>query len=272
MNWKYTPDISILMKYILLVVALLSVTFVFPQGRTSSISKERYYTIRQGSLYFHATRLFFGDGIFFGENASDTIRFVNFGTKEIDLTFEKLPPFLKCEAIPPVVEIGEEGLIVVHYNTKVKNVYGPTFDYFYAKTNDSVRAAKRLIVSPDIYEDFSTLSKKELKNPPKIYFDKTKVDLGSLIEGEESFNVFTLTNKGKRDLIIRAVKASCGCTATDISNKVIKPGDSEEIEVIFRSLGKKGKQKHSISVVSNDPNEPVVLLELSGKVIKNSKK
>jgi hypothetical protein len=256
-----------------LVFVLVAITMVFSsvaQKRTPDISKERYYTIQQGSLNFHATRVFFGDGIYFGETKTDTMRYYNAGLNPVHIHFDELPEHLTCEAIPEAINPGEEGVIVIHYNTVVKNVYGPTFDYFYAQTDDAVSPRKRLIVSPDIYEDFSTLTDKERKHRPKIHVDKKKIDLGTMTEGEEVFHVFTISNNGERDLLIRAVKASCGCTTTDFANSVIKPGESAEMEVTFRSVGKKGKQNHRITIVTNDPNNPVSLLSLQGKVVKSN--
>ncbi len=252
-----------------LVISLFFVVLsgmVFSQERPENITKESYYHIKRGNLGFHATRLFFDGGIFYGEVKTDTIRLYNAGEKDIELKFDNIPEFITCELFPNILKPGQEGKIAVKYNTNIKNVYGPTFDYFMMKTSDIEKPTKRLITSPDIYEDFSTLSDSERKNAPKIKFDHKTYDFGKIEQGEETFHVFEFENQGERDLIIRTTKASCGCTASELASDVVKPGGMAEIHVTFTSIGKKDKQKHMVTVVSNDPKNPVVILEMKGFV------
>ncbi|MBI9034113.1 MAG: DUF1573 domain-containing protein [Bacteroidales bacterium] len=241
-------------------------SILFGQQRPETITKENYYHIKRGNIGFHATRLFFDDGIFFGTSKTDTISLYNAGEKDIELRFDNIPEFLSCELMPQILKPGQEGKIAVKYDSKIKNVYGPTFDYFMMKTSDELEPTKRLITSPDIYEDFSTLTDQQKKNAPEIKFTEHKFDFGTIEQGEEVFHVFEFMNTGKRDLIIRTTKASCGCTASELVSDVIAPGKKAEIQVTFTSIGKKDKQKHMVTVVSNDPNNPVVILEMKGFV------
>ena len=77
---------------------------------------------------------------------------------------------------------------------------------------------------------------------------------------------FVVKNIGKSNLIIRKVKASCGCTATNPEKTVLAPGESTNIKTTFNSKGKSGRQNKSVTVVTNDPKSTSTMLRLTGNV------
>lgn len=91
-------------------------------------------------------------------------------------------------------------------------------------------------------------------NATTMEFEKTIHDFGKIKDGSSVKHVFKFKNTGKRPLLISNVKASCGCTVPKWSRDPIAPGASSEIEVLFNSKGKKGKQHKSITITANtDP-------------------
>ncbi len=86
---------------------------------------------------------------------------------------------------------------------------------------------------------------------PIIEFDREEYDFGTITEGDVVDGEFIVFNKGKTDLILTAVKPSCGCTTPDWTKEPIKPGESGIIKFSFNSRGRKGKQNKSITVKSN---------------------
>ena len=67
---------------------------------------------------------------------------------------------------------------------------------------------------------------------------------------------------------ILKIKASCGCTTIDENTKRIEKGASSEIIVDFNTIGRVGNQHKTITVITNDPDKPVVVLHLQGNVEK----
>jgi hypothetical protein len=124
----------------------------------------------------------------------------------------------------------------------------------------------RLSVSATIEEDFSHLTPEELANSPKMVFEKTEFEFGTIKAGEKATNNFVFTNTGKSDLVIRKIKASCGCTATNPEKMIIKPGESSHITATFSSAGKKGHQNKTITVITNDPSQSSIVLKVIGDV------
>ncbi len=77
---------------------------------------------------------------------------------------------------------------------------------------------------------------------------------------------FFVKHDGKSKLIIRKVKASCGCTAIKPAKTVLEPGEETTIMAEFNSAGKSGRQNKSVTVVTNDPKSTTILLRITGDV------
>ncbi|MCO5273662.1 MAG: DUF1573 domain-containing protein [Flavobacteriales bacterium] len=102
---------------------------------------------------------------------------------------------------------------------------------------------------------------------PTITFDSTALDIGRIAEGAQVEKTYRFTNRGKIDLVITDVRASCGCTvAKNWPRMPIAPGASSAITVNFNSEGRPGKQHKTITVVANT-NPPTTVLTLSGEVV-----
>jgi hypothetical protein len=63
------------------------------------------------------------------------------------------------------------------------------------------------------------------------------------------------------------VVASCGCTTTMLSDKIVKPGQTGKIKTTFNSSGRVGNQSKTITVITNDPKNPRVILWIRGDVV-----
>jgi hypothetical protein len=123
-------------------------------------------------------------------------------------------------------------------------------------------------ISANLVEDFSSLSKADLENAPVFKLASTTVDLGK-IPGSTAKDVeFNFTNAGKRDLIIRHVRSTCGCTAVQqgTQGSGIKPGQSSSIKATFNSGSYKGRVTKAIYVYTNDPKNSEVVLMLNADV------
>ncbi len=105
---------------------------------------------------------------------------------------------------------------------------------------------------------------------PKTVVAQREVDLGRVREGDVVSATFVIENKGEADLIIRDVSASCGCTIPrklTPDEKKVEPGESVKIVAKFNSANRMGKQRKTVNVYTNDPNEPNVKLFLRAEVV-----
>lgn len=105
-------------------------------------------------------------------------------------------------------------------------------------------------------------------NESKLVFDKTLHEFTDKIilnAKKEITTTFNFTNEGKGSLNISKLDADCGCLATKISADKIPPGGTGKIQVnIDRGVG---RFLQNVYVYSNDPNTPLVVLQVAGHIV-----
>ena len=76
-----------------------------------------------------------------------------------------------------------------------------------------------------------------------------------------------IKNIGDKVLIISEVKASCGCTSTNLGKSELNPGESTSIDVTLRTSGNVNNIHKTIRVNSNDPNNGQQIIHLKANVV-----
>ena len=202
-----------------------------------------------------------------GDVTTKELELVNDTDQPVEVGFHRVPGHLKATAEPSTIPAKSRGKLIVEYDTKGANTYGFASHRIYLSLNGSKDYKSSVGISATIQEDFSSLTPEQLANAPVANFEPKNHDFGEMKQGEKKDHSFTLTNNGKSDLIIRRVRASCGCTAVAPSKKVIAPGETAPIKVTFDSRGKRGRQSKSITVITNDPKTPTTTLRISSNII-----
>lgn len=105
------------------------------------------------------------------------------------------------------------------------------------------------------------------KSHAEITFEKTEHDFGRLLQGETVSYTFKFTNTGNAPLIISAVNRSCGCTASEYTQKPIAPGEGGQIKLTYESKGHSGFQNKTVTVVTNT-NPSNTTLRIKAEVVK----
>lgn len=228
-------------------------------------TKADNYPQKMGNLRFRSNHLAM-QNLVANASKTDTLWYYNEGAKTLNLSLKDVPPHITVKLVPEIIKAGKEAYMLITYNAELRKDWGLIFDWFNLVTNDSVMPEKRINVSANIVDDFTKLTPEQLKNAPKIVFDKLKYDFGNAKTGEVVKYKFVFKNEGNEDLIIHKTKASCGCTATNPDKTLLKKGESSFINAEFNTAGRQGGQNKSITVVTNDPNNSSVTLELSGNV------
>ena len=208
-----------------------------------------------------------------GEIKEGVLEVVNTKDTVLNITFRNVPSHIEIKAVPETLKPKMKGKFIVKYDASKKNDYGFLMDRITVAINGNTNNNRNKIsVSATIEEDFSNLTPEQKANAPVVKFDNKTFNFGTIVQGESREHVFVLTNAGKSDLIIRKIKASCGCTVVKPSKMTIKPGETADLKAIFNSRGKKNKQTKSITVITNAPDSPQVVLRVSGMVTVPEKK
>ena len=100
---------------------------------------------------------------------------------------------------------------------------------------------------------------------PKIEFETTVIDYGTIEKGADGVRVFKFKNTGNAPLVVTSVKSSCGCTVPKKPEAPVLPGETGEIEVKYDTKRVNPIRK-TITVTSN-AETPTVALKIKGNVI-----
>jgi len=111
---------------------------------------------------------------------------------------------------------------------------------------------------------------------PTLTVDNETYDFGSINEGFPIEHTFVLTNTGDEILVIDDVRATCGCTTTELATNRLAPGESVEVHAILGTTSYGGQTvDKTIKVYSNDPRYSIettgpdwLTLHITGKVLR----
>ncbi len=200
------------------------------------------------------------------ENKTEEIEVINTSDKAVTISFDRVPSHITIKAEPETLQAGATGKFIASYDASKKNDWGFVYDQIFISFDGKLNYKNRISVNANIQEDFNKWSQEQKNNAAKITIDNKIFDFGTIKQGEKAKHTFYITNTGKSNLIIRKVKASCGCTAIKPEKTVIVPGEKTSIQAEFNSAGKHGRQNKSVTVITNDPLASNVLLRVQGTV------
>jgi vacuolar-type H+-ATPase subunit I/STV1 len=205
--------------------------------------------------------------IFNTAKTSKTLTLYNPSKKTISVEFDRIPSCIQLS--PQKLNIPPKALqkISILYNASEKEDWGETEDRIMLIVNNSRNTQNNILIKAYIEEDFSILSPEKLENAPIFSIEKRIFDLGNISNKKKLRHQLIFENKGKSDLIIRKVKSSCTCTHVQIKEKVIKAGESGKIDLVFNPKGKSGKQQKHITIITNDPKNSKIIIEIKGNII-----
>ncbi len=200
------------------------------------------------------------------ETKTEVLEVINTSATDMKVEFGQVPAHLSIKLVPAVIKAGEKGVIQGTFDAKLKQDWGFVVDNVPVVVNGVQDPNNRLSVSATIAENFEKWSPKELTNAAVASFDNVMYNFGDAKAGDKVIHKYILTNTGKSNLLIRKVKASCGCTAVTPEKTVVEPGQSTALEAQFDTNGKSGTQTKSITVITNDPKASTIILQLTGNV------
>jgi len=107
----------------------------------------------------------------------------------------------------------------------------------------------------------------EAAPPPDIELPTDHVDLGLIESDAVAEKLITVFNHGGRPLTIEKVTTSCHCTEGAMVASVVPPGGVGKMKITVDPSRVKGdKSTKTLTVVSDDPDEPMVELKVSATI------
>jgi hypothetical protein len=106
----------------------------------------------------------------------------------------------------------------------------------------------------------------ESSEAPRIEFNSSTFDFGTMYQNEEVSHTFVLRNAGSGVLEIQRVKSSCGCTAAIPEKRELAAGEETTLKVTFKSGSRRDRVTQHVYVESNDPEQPRTDITVTGIV------
>lgn len=194
----------------------------------------------------------------FGTIAEGEIVTHNFeiqNTGDAELKIIQVHASCGCTAAAPgkmSLKPGEKTFVKVEFNSA--NRLGPQEKFIYISSNDPVHPQYKLIFT-GVVVDKNTMVSKDGKTP-KLKLNLSQHDFGTVEEGKVVETKISFKNEGKAPLIISDVKTSCGCTAALLSSKLLQPGESGNIKIELDTANREGKLTRTVTLYTNDPQQP----------------
>ena len=230
-----------------------------------------------GKLLFEVNKIEWGE-VCIGKDYENIVRVYNPTHKDISMKiFTRLPEL--C-----VVKFGSDSLDCASKEVVLSALACDTLRFIFMPRDTSLIGdyskgifleidgevyMKPIEMRAEVLENFDSLTSKELLSAPTIDVEKDTFSFGTITVNEKVTIPVKITNKGKRNLIIRKVESDCTCTAAIIGNRIVGINDSVILKIVFRPMGRYGRQYKTIRLYCNDPHRPVIKLIIHGDVAVN---
>ena len=112
---------------------------------------------------------------------------------------------------------------------------------------------------------FLMLHKKAVSNEG-LHFSSHHIDLGELNYGQDVTANFPFRNTASKPIRITKLHGDCRCTDIESDKKVVLPGETGAVTVIFRSANRRGPETHNVVVLTDSPQQELIKLTLSAVV------
>ena len=226
------------------------------------------YPEKMGDLMLKTSHIYFPK-VLYGQPVTENVELINSTSKPIKIGLKTLPDHITAKIAPETVAANGKSILTLVYDPNAAKAFGYVSNRIYFTLNGSSinDYSYSIAVSANIEEDFSKLTPEQVANAPTANFPEVAFDFGDIKQESVTDHTFMLENKGKSNLIIRNVRSSCGCTAVAPAKEIVAPGETVPIKVSFDARGKRGRESKTVTVITNDPKNPVATLRISCNIL-----
>lgn len=206
-----------------------------------------------------------------GEVFDFNIDIKNFGKRTINFRSGKSSNFVDLSYTPEQLQPGQSGVMNVKFNVLRELPPGEMSVELVVESDDKKSPFKFLYLLANISEDPSLYEKtKVIDTVPRIIFDHYNYDFGHLKKGKTVYHAFMFSNMGSKELVIKSIETSPGCKVVGVPNEYIASEENGSLVVRLTFFGNYGVQHHSVTINTNDPVNPEIILGIHGSVYQKS--
>lgn len=233
------------------------------------VYQQKEFTVDYGNLAYSESVAQFNT-ILNTEVKEKMIKVYNYNPYPIKiLEINELPDFASIRLTDSTLNVSDSIKIYIKLDGSKIKESGDLFKRIGLLTDDETAPQKLLYIRYSMKEDFSKLTKKQLKKAPKAEFNRSfPVPLGTRTAGEIFKDTIRIINTGKTDLVIKKVIPSCSCLRYKLAKTTLKPGESALINLNFDIVNQPiGEQKKFLKIFTNDPSRPEIDIPFTIKII-----
>lgn len=219
------------------------------------------YPVEAGPLKLRTTMVPFGS-VLTGRAKSAFVEVYNASEQPITPTWSALPSYLKLSTSTQAIPPGEQAVYSLVLTPDDTALYGILTDSVTIAAND---AQVKLDITAILEEDFTLLTPGQRQKAPVVHIPADRVDFGEFPANGTQTRSFYVENKGKSDLLVRRVYTTDpGVTVTPSTTRIRKGKEQQFMVTVDPSLLPASLLNARIQVITNDPEQPLSIIRLTG--------
>lgn len=218
------------------------------------------YPYKIGTLLADRNTLEFND-VNNGETPQLKIHIRNTGGETAEPVVMHLPDYLEADVSPSKIKSGRAGVVTITLDSRKLDDLGLTETKVFLgnKPGDKVDSDKEISVSAVLLPQFQDMTEAELALAPAIEVSEKELKLGAADGKKKLKGTVMIKNTGKSELRISNLQMFSSALSVSLNKSVLDPGEEAKLKVTANvERMKKSKSEPKVLMITNDPNNPKV--------------
>ena len=237
---------------------------------------DKQYPLRAGDLRISQQSIPMGE-LVRGKNKTEYLSAYNASTDTLIVSVQGSNDHLKPAVVPDTLPPAKVTALTVHYISNKAPQWGLNIDTLTLscaplhRPSTATPGTADVHVMAQVIESFDGLTDKQRQDAPIVGVDcGDRLDFETLNASMTATRSFTITNKGKDNLILRRLWAPEGEGVTIKADKqIIKRGKKATVQVTVDPACQQGNMLNvPLTLMTNDPESPIVTIRLVGIIDK----
>ncbi len=206
------------------------------------------------------------DDINRGERPSVKVHIYNNSDRTAEPQVMHLPNYLSAELSPSKIAPRHQGELLLTLDSRKLRDFGlsQTSVYLGFAPGDKVAANIELPVSAVLLPAFQNMTSDQLKLAPRLHLSAKELNLGTFGDRKKLRGTIELTNGGRTTLEIRNLQMFTTGLEVSLNKTKLEPGETAKLKIAgTREILK--KQRPRVLMITNDPEQPKVVININAK-------
>ena len=222
------------------------------------------YPYRMGTLLADKDNVEFDD-VNKGQKLVQEIHIMNPASQNSTPVVLRMPSYLTAEVTPKVLGPKQKGIVKLTLHSSKLRDYGlnQTTVYLGKSNSDKATIEKAITVSAVLLPPTMSNDDVRRSTAPRLEMSRKYIDMTPLANKSKYRDDVILTNNGRSTLDIQKLQLFTTGVSVSLDKQKIEPGETAKLSVTCKAMDlKKLRVRPRILMITNDPNNPKVVLEI----------